>query len=48
MDLQSSSQGVLKIRIEKKSKRKMGKMGWVCKRLFDQGMGVGELEGFPS
>jgi hypothetical protein len=28
--------------------RKMGEMGWIYKRLFDQGIGVGELEGFPS
>jgi hypothetical protein len=28
--------------------RKMGEMGWIYKRLFDQGMEVGELEGFPS
>jgi hypothetical protein len=26
----------------------MGEMGWICKRLFDQGMGVGGLERFPS
>ncbi len=26
----------------------MGEMGWIYKRLFDQGMEVGELEGFPS
>ncbi len=28
--------------------RKMGEMGWIYKRFFDQGMEVGELEGFPS
>jgi hypothetical protein len=27
--------------------RQTGELGWICRKHFDQGMSVGELDGFP-